>query len=141
MAIFRKSVNTILIGSVSLAVTVAIAGLVFYVSTSSHRMALQLEEQNLAQSADTLAKSIGQFLDDTASLAGTLADQAAVVAAFTESDPKRADERLKSYLESYKEPTGPCSPSTSRARSWPATTPTWKPWPAPTTRAATTSRP
>ena len=103
MAIFRKSVNTILIGSVSLAVTVAIAGLVFYVSTSSHRMALQLEEQNLAQSADTLAKSIGQFLDDTASLAGTLADQAAVVAAFTESDPKRADERLKSYLESYKD--------------------------------------
>ncbi|QLA15364.1 methyl-accepting chemotaxis protein [Desulfolutivibrio sulfoxidireducens] len=99
---FKKSIGFVLILTVSASVLTGILALVAYVSTSSHDMALQMEKQSLTQTGETLKRAIEVSLRETKSMARSLAIQNAVVEAF-EGQPERARERLKSYMEGYKD--------------------------------------
>ncbi len=98
----KKSVNSVLVLYVAIALVLGIGGLVVYVSTSSHSLALNLESNSLEQIANNVVLELDDFIESSQDLAHTLAIQKAVVEAF-EGAPARADDRFKGYMESYKD--------------------------------------
>ena len=99
---FKKSISSVLILTVSASVLAGILALVFYVSSSSHGMALRMQQQAITQSADMIKRSLESSVADMKRLTHTLAVQKAVIEAF-EGQPERARERLKIYMEDYKD--------------------------------------
>jgi len=99
---FKKSISSVLILTVSASVLAGILALVVYVSSSSHNMALKMQQQAITQSADMIKRSLESSIADMKRLTHTLAVQKAVIEAF-EGQPERARERLKIYMEDYKD--------------------------------------
>ncbi|MFZ5811247.1 MAG: methyl-accepting chemotaxis protein [Thermodesulfobacteriota bacterium] len=99
---FKKSISSVLTLAVSISVLAGILALVIYVSSSSHRMALDMEKQAITQSGETIKQSLEHSIQGTVTLTRTLAIQQAVIEAF-HGQPERAKERFKSYMEGYKD--------------------------------------
>ncbi|KUG30052.1 methyl-accepting chemotaxis protein [hydrocarbon metagenome] len=99
---FQKNISSVLILTVSASVLAGILALVVYVSSSSHGMALRMQQQAITQSADMIKRSLESSVADMKRLTHTLAVQKAVIEAF-EGQPERARERLKVYMEGYKD--------------------------------------
>ena len=97
-----KSIGTVLILSVALVVTLAVAGIVFYISKSSYNMVLHLEQQSMTQLSAATQTALSNYISETKNTVNTLASQKAIVEAF-EGDPKRASERLNDYIKNDKD--------------------------------------
>ncbi|MCM0755539.1 methyl-accepting chemotaxis protein, partial [Desulfovibrio aminophilus] len=95
---FRKSISSVLIVSVALAVVLAVAAIVTYVSRSTYNLTLALNEQAMHQMTKATQNSLDLYMDGTQAMAHTLSSQRAVVEAL-EGDTARADNYLKLYLE------------------------------------------
>ncbi len=100
---FRRSVGSILVLTVSLAVILAIAGITLYVTETSEEMALDLSRQSVTTQAQVSTKALEQYLSNAQSMTRSLAAQAAIRAAFETGDPARARERLSDYAKAYKD--------------------------------------
>ncbi|EPR43851.1 methyl-accepting chemotaxis sensory transducer with Pas/Pac sensor [Desulfovibrio sp. X2] len=98
---FKRSIGSVLVVSVSLAVIVAIAGMGLYVTRSSNTMALETSRQAVTTQADLSATALKQYLDYSRSMVVSLAGQAAIISAFETGDPSRADERFASFIKAY----------------------------------------
>ncbi|MEF3698873.1 methyl-accepting chemotaxis protein [Desulfolutivibrio sp.] len=99
---FKKSISSVLILTVSASVLAGILALVVYVSSSSHDMALEMEKQAISQSADMIKRSLESYLGEVTAMTRALAMQQAILEAFSGS-PDRAKERLKNYMDGYKD--------------------------------------
>jgi len=99
---FRKSISSVLIASVSLAVVLAVAVIVIYVSRSSYNLALDMEQQSMQQFSTASQSALDAYMGNTKMLVETLATQKAITEAF-EGDPKRAKERLHDYIKTNKD--------------------------------------
>ncbi len=78
---FKKSINTIMIGVISLIVFVAIAGLVVYVTNSSRNMVVELQESSMKEMAGSIVKICTDFFEDSLLETQTLAAQKEMVIA------------------------------------------------------------
>ena len=94
-----KSIGTVLILSVALVITLAVAGIVFYISKSSYNMVLHLEQQSMSQLSTATQTALSNYIAQTKNTVDTLASQKAIVEAF-EGDSKRANDRLNDYIKS-----------------------------------------
>jgi methyl-accepting chemotaxis protein len=98
-AMFRKSISSVFIASVTLALVLAVGGIAAYVTTSSYRMALGLEGQAMNQSAQAARQALGLYVENARGLIESLAGQRLVLEAFTEN-PEPAQVRLRDVLKS-----------------------------------------
>ncbi|GAB6038075.1 methyl-accepting chemotaxis protein [Fundidesulfovibrio butyratiphilus] len=98
---FKKSISSVLIVSVTAAILAIFIPLILYVSHSSEDMAGSMQRQAITQAAESTERSLAEFIFNAENIALNLAGQAAVVEVFTLS-PVRAADRLKNYMESYK---------------------------------------
>jgi len=99
---FKKSISSVLILTVSASVLAGILALVVYVSSSSHDMALSMQQQAITQSADMIKRSLESYVADVKATTKMLASQQAILEAFTGS-AGRADERLRTYMDGYRD--------------------------------------
>jgi len=99
---FRKSISSVLIASVTVAVFLAVAAIVIYVSRSSYNMALEMEQQSMQQVSASTQAALDVYINNTRVMVETLAIQKAIQEAF-EGDPKRARERLLDYIQVNKD--------------------------------------
>jgi len=99
---FRKSISSVLIASVALAVVLAVGAIVLYVSKSSNNMTLTLQQQSMQQISVATQAALDSYMANTRTLVETLAVQKAIHEAF-EGDPKRARERLQDYIKANKD--------------------------------------
>ncbi len=99
---FRKSISSVLIASVALAVVLAVAAIVIFVSRSSYNLALELEQSSMNQVSAATQASLDAYMGNTKTMVETLAIQKAIVEA-VEGDPKRAKERLADYIKANKD--------------------------------------
>jgi methyl-accepting chemotaxis protein len=99
---FKKSISSVLILTVSASVLAGILALVVYVSSSSHDMALGMQKQAITQSADMIKRSLESYIADVKATTKMLASQQAIFEAFAGS-AGRADERLKTYMDGYRD--------------------------------------
>ena len=99
---FRKSISSVLIASVALAVILAVGVIVFYVSRSSYNLALEMEQRSMQQFSAASQSALDSYMGNTRMLVETLAVQKAITEAF-EGDPKRARERLLDYIKTNKD--------------------------------------
>ncbi|MDO9084552.1 MAG: methyl-accepting chemotaxis protein, partial [Humidesulfovibrio sp.] len=99
---FRKSISSVLIASVALAVVLAVAAIVLYVSRSSYNLTLDLQQRSMQQVSAATQSALDSYIGNTKMLVETLAVQRAVGEAF-EGDPKRAKERLLDYIKTNKD--------------------------------------
>jgi len=97
---FKKSISTILVLSVSAAILVSILGLLLYVAGSSKDMALDLERQAMAQFGEQTAKVLGAHLNNAKALAATLAALDDVRASLEGGDPGKAKAIFTALLKS-----------------------------------------
>ena len=98
---FKKSISTILVLSVSLAILVSIVGLVLYVAGSSRELALGLEGQAMVRFADQTGEILSSHLDNYADLANTLAALDEVKNALDWDETRKADTTLASALKGH----------------------------------------
>jgi methyl-accepting chemotaxis protein len=99
---FRKSISSVLIASVTLAIIVAVAAIILYVSKSSNNMTLSLQQQSMQQISVATQAALDGYMNNTKTLVETLAVQKAIREAF-EGDPTRARERLLDYIVTNKD--------------------------------------
>ncbi|MHC1700435.1 MAG: methyl-accepting chemotaxis protein [Humidesulfovibrio sp.] len=99
---FRKSISSVLIASVALAVVLAVGAIVLYVSKSSNNMTLTLQQQSMQQISAATQAALDSYMTNTRTLVETLAVQKAIHEAF-EGEPKRARERLQDYIKANKD--------------------------------------
>ena len=99
---FRKSISSVLIASVAMAVVLAVTAIILYVSKSSNNMTLALEQQSMQQLSVATQSALDSYMNNTKTLVETLAVQKAIQEAF-EGDPKRAKDRLMDYISSNKD--------------------------------------
>ncbi|MDP3426107.1 MAG: cache domain-containing protein, partial [Humidesulfovibrio sp.] len=99
---FRKSISSVLIASVALAVVLAVAAIIVYVSKSSNNMTLSLQQQSMQQISFATQSALDAYMNNTRTLVETLAVQKAIHEAF-EGEPKRARDRLMDYITANKD--------------------------------------
>ncbi|MDO9630765.1 MAG: hypothetical protein Q7I92_02560, partial [Humidesulfovibrio sp.] len=99
---FRKSISSVLIASVTLAVVLAVAVIVLYVSRSSYNLAIEMEQQSMQQVSAATQSALDAYMGNTKAMVETLAVQKAIQEAF-EGDPRRAKDRLLDYIKSSKD--------------------------------------
>ncbi|WP_449242106.1 cache domain-containing protein [Desulfovibrio sp.] len=95
---FKKSISSVLIASVALAVILGVSVIVAYVSRSTNGLALDLNKQSMQQTTATANKALDAYMNGTRTLVETLAAQAAIQEAFA-GDPARAKDRIKTYIK------------------------------------------
>ena len=98
----QAGITTIIAASVAVTILAGVAGLVLYAANSSFTMVQAVQEKSLAQAAAISAQSAEIYLKGTASVAESLASQDAIREAFAGS-PARAQERLRNYVDAYKD--------------------------------------
>lgn len=98
---FRKSISTVLILSISLAILAGIGGLVLYVAESSRRLAQDLETQAMVQFADQTAKMLDHQLASTKSLASTVAGLNEMRSALSGDEPRKVQPLFISILRGH----------------------------------------
>jgi len=96
----KKSVNSVLILYVAIAVILGVGALILYVSSSSQQMALELQGKSLEQLAQNIALELEEYVVGTERMTTSLSIQQAVLEAFRGS-PARTGERFKSYMKDY----------------------------------------
>ncbi|WP_415517973.1 MAG: methyl-accepting chemotaxis protein [Desulfovibrio aminophilus] len=79
---FRKSLASVFIASVALALVLTMAAIILYVTKSSYNMALELEEQAMRQSAVAARSSLDLFVENSRDMVHFLAGQNLVRDAF-----------------------------------------------------------
>ncbi|HBR06944.1 MAG TPA: chemotaxis protein, partial [Desulfovibrio sp.] len=99
---FRKSISSVLITAVALAVILTVTAIVAYVSRSTYHLALDQEKQAMSQMIRTTNTALAVYMDGTKTLVETLAVQQAVTEAFA-GDPTRAKARIREYIKVYKD--------------------------------------
>ncbi len=72
---FRRSINTIMVGVISFIVFIAIGSLVIYVTNSSKNMVLELQENSLKEIANSITKVCEDFFEDAVLEVETLAHE------------------------------------------------------------------
>lgn len=75
---FKKSISSVLIASVALAVILGVSVIVAYVSRSTNGLALDLNKQSMQQTTATANKALDAYMNGTRTLVETLASQAAI---------------------------------------------------------------
>jgi methyl-accepting chemotaxis protein len=95
---FRKSISSVLIAAVALAVILAVTAIVTYVSRSTYHLALDQQKQAMQQMTRTMNTALGTYMAGTKNMATTLAVQQAIIEAFA-GNPARAKERLRDYTK------------------------------------------
>ena len=95
---FRKSISSVLMASVALAVILAVGAIVTYVSRSTYGLTVELNEQAMRQMEQSTQQALSVFMHDSQVIVETLAVQAAIADAF-QGDPSRARDRLREYLQ------------------------------------------
>ncbi|HML54852.1 MAG TPA: methyl-accepting chemotaxis protein [Solidesulfovibrio magneticus] len=98
----KTGITTIIAASVAATILAGVAALVLYASGSSFSMIQEVEENSLEQTAAMASRSAENYIKGTASLADSLADQAAIQAAFA-GDVPRTQERLRNYIDAFKD--------------------------------------
>ncbi|HMM39690.1 MAG TPA: methyl-accepting chemotaxis protein [Desulfovibrio sp.] len=99
---FKKSISSVLIASVALAVILAVSAIVAYVSNSTNGLALDLNKQAMQQMTVTTNRALDAYMNGAKTMVETLAAQQAVMEAFG-GDPARAKERLRNYISVNKD--------------------------------------
>ncbi|PKN07779.1 MAG: chemotaxis protein [Deltaproteobacteria bacterium HGW-Deltaproteobacteria-8] len=99
---FKKSISSVLIASVTLAVVLAVGAIILYVTSSSSSMTLKLQQQGMNQVSTATQAALDGYMGNTKMLVETLAVQKAILEAF-EGEPKRAKERLQDYIKANKD--------------------------------------
>ncbi|MES9996371.1 methyl-accepting chemotaxis protein [Desulfovibrio aminophilus] len=94
---FRKSLASVFIASVALALVLTMAAIILYVTDSSYLMALSLEEQAMRQSATSARDSLGLYVENAKGMIQSLAGQRLVREAFS-GDTAPARKRLAETL-------------------------------------------
>jgi len=94
----RKRVTPVFIFSVTLAVVVAIATIVVYVTRSSHNMAIELEQQAMQQAGESVQQALKMYADNATGMIKTLSEQSAVFDALN-GDAAPAQDHLKRLLK------------------------------------------
>ncbi|WP_027177164.1 methyl-accepting chemotaxis protein [Desulfovibrio aminophilus] len=98
---FRKSISSVLMASVALAVILAVAAIVTYVSRSTYSLSLELNEQAMQQMAQTTQKALHMYMDNAQNSVRTMASRSSVVAALG-GDLSKVDADLKTCLRNDK---------------------------------------
>ena len=98
---FRKSISSVLIAVVALAVILAVAAIVTYVSRSTYDLALDQQKQAMQQMVRTTNAALDAYMGNTKTLVDTLAVQQAITEAF-DGNPARAKARLTEYMKANK---------------------------------------
>ena len=99
---FRKSISSVLITAVALAVILTVTAIVSYVSRSTYHLALEQQKQAMQQMNSVVNTALDTYMGNTKTLVETLAVQQAIIEAFT-GDPARAKDRLKEYIKVNKD--------------------------------------
>jgi len=94
---FKKNLGTVLIASVALAVILAVAGIVTYVSDSTYHLALEQEKQAMTQMTTTSLAALEMYMANVQSMATTLSARRTVREAL-DGDLSRVDDELRLYL-------------------------------------------
>ncbi len=99
---FRKSINTLMVGVISLVIIVVIGCLVVYVSISSRQMALKLEEEAFANVADCVVRAFDDVIQSGVATARSMARQKSVIQAVKGEDAQEATEVFDEYVKDSK---------------------------------------
>jgi len=94
---FRKSISSVLIATVALAVILAVAAIVTYVSRSTYGLALDQQKQAMTQMTNACQRGLDVYMDGVRSMVGTLAARRSMQEALA-GDAVRAEADLKQYL-------------------------------------------
>ncbi len=94
---FKKNLGTVLIASVTLAVVLAVSGIVVYVSQSTYGLALTQQRQAMAQTSATALSALRMYMGNVQGMAMTLAERRVVREAL-EGDAGTLSEDLRAYL-------------------------------------------
>ena len=94
---FKKNLGTVLIASVTLAVVLAVSGIVVYVSQSTYGLALTQQRQAMAQTSATALSALHMYMGNVQGMAMTLAERRVVREAL-EGDAGTLSEDLRAYL-------------------------------------------
>ncbi|MEG6550210.1 methyl-accepting chemotaxis protein [Desulfocurvibacter africanus] len=94
----RKRVTPVFIFSVTLAVVVAIATIVIYVTRSSHNMAISMEQQAMQQAGESVRQALKMYADNATGMIRTLSEQTAVHDALN-GNANLAQDSLKTLLK------------------------------------------
>lgn len=98
-----KSINSQLALIISLVVIISIALLVFYISSSSYKMALSLQKQNMEQTEDYAFKSMERFLSGIMNYTKALNNYSAFMNNFRFGVYGSADKVVKEYFQAQEE--------------------------------------
>ncbi|WP_028588058.1 methyl-accepting chemotaxis protein [Desulfocurvus vexinensis] len=93
----KKNLGTVLIASVALAVILAVAGIVAYVSGSTYHLALEQKKQAMTQMTTTSLAALELYMENVQTMATTLSARRTVRDAL-EGDPSRVDDDLRLFL-------------------------------------------
>jgi len=93
-----KSIGTLLILSITLILTLAVAGIILYVSKSSYSLALHLEQQALGQSGQAAQRGLDQYHETANALILPMAADHEVLAAL-HGEMSRAQDRMTQVVK------------------------------------------
>ena len=93
-----KSIGTVLILSVTLTVSLAVVGIILYISKSTYNLAITKEEQSLRQAGKAAQVGLDQYFETATSLVRTMASDPQVVSAL-EGDPAKAQARIAAMVK------------------------------------------
>jgi hypothetical protein len=96
---FKRSISSILLLSVSAAILVGVLVLILYVAQSSRHMALSLEEQAMVQLAEQTTKTLSNHLDSLRSQAKSLAGLEAMRSALEWGEGRQAQAAFQAVLK------------------------------------------
>ncbi|MCM0753915.1 methyl-accepting chemotaxis protein [Desulfovibrio aminophilus] len=94
---FRKSLASVFIASVALALVLTMSAIILYVTDSSYHMALSLEEQAMRQSAASARDALGLYVENAKGMIQSLSGQRLVREAFS-GDTAPARKRIAETL-------------------------------------------
>ncbi|MES9996370.1 methyl-accepting chemotaxis protein [Desulfovibrio aminophilus] len=98
---FRKSIGSVLIVSVALAVILAVAAIVTYVSRSTYALSLTQQKQAMSQTADNAQRALDMYMDNALNSVKTMASRRSVLAVLN-GDTSSAEADLKLCLKNDK---------------------------------------
>ncbi len=98
---FRKSISSVLIGVVALAVILAVTAIVTYVSRSTYHLALDQQKQAMLQMTDACQRGLDLYMNGMRSCVGTLAARRSMQEALA-GDTARAENDFRQYLATNK---------------------------------------
>jgi len=99
---FKKSISSVLVAIVSVAVIISVTAIIVYVTKSSNNMALHLEQQSMQQISVATNAGLDAYMANTKNNLDMIATQRAILEAF-EGDATRAKERLAHYAKANKD--------------------------------------